>query len=323
MPNPDPLATYARRFTRLKAARRDGEAAPYKPALLLAVIAGIEEGWLTNNRITFSPELIATFRAACDALNASAFFRANQLGLPFYHLSKEVAPFWFLRTHRGLPVAESSSHSLISFKNLRETVEYAYLAPDLWALLLEAPAREVLRQTLLDHYFPATRHRYRPTAGLDELARIRRQMLEEPAAVYADHARATAADDEDVAVRSGVFKRVVLEAYQYTCAISGLQLTSTAAASSPLLDACHIVPWAASYDDTLPNGFALCPNLHRAFDRHLFWIDDEYRVRCADSFQEAGNLTYGIRQFEGKPLRLPRQRAHWPHPENFRRQREA
>ena len=43
------------------------------------------------------------------------------------------------------------------------------------------------------------------------------------------------------------------------------------------------------------NGVALCPNLHRAFDRHLFWIDADYRVR----------------RFEGQALRLPHRPEWW------------
>ncbi len=318
-PAPTTLAAYAQRFTTLNLARRDGQEAPYKPALLLAVIAAIESGALTDNRITFTPELLASFRTTCAELNATTYYRAANFALPFYHLQKDG--FWHLRTYPGLEILVSRSHSLLSFKNLREAVEYAALDPALWALLLQPEPREFLRQTLLRRYFPQTRHHYRPTAGLDEVARIRRQILEEPAALYAQHARATAPDELDTAVRSGVFKREVLTAYQHTCAVSGLQLTSSnPAAPSPLLDACHIVPWALSYDDTLPNGLALCPNLHRAFDRHLFSIDADYRVRCADSFSEAGTAGYGIRQFEGKQLLLPKERAKWPEVENFGRQ---
>ncbi len=67
-----------------------------------------------------------------------------------------------------------------------------------------------------------------------------------------------------------------------------------------------------------PNGLALCPNLHRVSDRHVFSIDADYRVRCADSFSEAGNAEYGVRQFEGKQLLLPKERAKWPGVENLR-----
>lgn len=122
-------------------------------------------------------------------------------------------------------------------------------------------------------------------------------------------------------MRSTLFKRLVLSAYDNTCAISGLQLLSTRSSPVPLLDACHIVPWAVSYNDTLPNGLALCPNLHRAFDRHLFHIDADFRVQVAADFRELGGAGYGIRQFQGQQLRLPQRPEWWPGKENLAAQR--
>jgi putative restriction endonuclease len=204
------LSTYLHRFQRLRVARsRQHGEAPYKPALLLAVLEGIADGSITGNRIV-----------------------------------------------------------------------------------------------------PQTQGRYRARAGEQALTDIRRQMLEEPTALYRRHV--LPADELDLTVRSGLFKRVVLEAYDHTCAVSGLKLLSTRSSPVPLLDACHIVPWAVSHDDTISNGVALCPNLHRAFDRHLFWIDDAYRVRVADDFGELSGADYGIRRFEGQALRLPQRPKWWP-----------
>lgn len=104
-------------------------------------------------------------------------------------------------------------------------------------------------------------------------------------------------------MRSAGFIRGVMKAYQSTCAVSGLQLVSTTGAA-PLLDACHIVPWAVSHDDSIGNGLALCPNLHWAFDQHLFWIDGDYRVRAAEGFEELGGHDYGVQRFNGQQLRL-------------------
>lgn len=40
------------------------------------------------------------------------------------------------------------------------------------------------------------------------------------------------------------------------------------------------------YNDTITNGIALCPNLHRAFDRGLIAIDDNFKVLVSQSFRE-------------------------------------
>jgi putative restriction endonuclease len=303
------LPTYLRRFQKLRVAssRQHGEA-PYKPALLLAVLEGIAEGAITDNRIEITPELIAAFKAICADLSASPLFTATNFALPFYHLRSDG--FWHLHTWPGLEILLTRSGSARSFRHLRDVVAYAAFDADLWALLQVPAHRAALTQALLSRYFPQTQGRYRARAGQEALAGIRRQMLEEPAALYRTHL--LPADELDLSVRSGLFKRVVLEAYDYTCAVSGLQLLSTHSSPVPLLDACHIVPWAVSHDDTISNGVALCPNLHRAFDRHLFWIDDAYRVRVAGNFGELSGADYGVRRFEGQALRLPQRPEWWP-----------
>lgn len=317
VPTPS-LEFYFQRFQKLRVAstRAHGEA-PYKPALLLAVIEGIEAGTITENRIEITAELIATFKTICQALSTSTHFTASNFALPFYHLASDG--FWYLRTWPGLDVLLTKSHSIRSFGHLREVVQCASLDETLWQLLTVPASREALRTALLQRYFAQTQFRYRPAAGAEALATIRNQMLEEPAAVYRMHA--TSSDELDTVVRSSVFKRLVLEAYDSTCAVSGLKLLSTRTGTAPLLDACHIVPWALTQDDTLPNGIALCPNLHRAFDRHLFWVDDDYRVQLATNFSELAGVTHGISQFAGCQLHLPKERFWWPQLKNFQNQR--
>ncbi|GAB3829174.1 HNH endonuclease [Hymenobacter jeollabukensis] len=314
------MTIYLHRFTHLRVARsRQHGEAPYKPALLLAVLEGIEDGSIQDNRIYITPELLAAFRSLCRDLSTSALFRANDFSLPFYHLTGDG--FWHLRTLPGLEVLLTASRSVKSFRSLRDTVEYATLDEELWVLLQAPAAREELRQALLHRYFPQTRGRYQARAGAAEVLALQQHMLAaEPAALY--HVRPQPADELQVAIRSGLFKRVVLDAYDHTCAVTGLKLSSTrSAAPNPLLDACHIVPWAVSQDDSLPNGLALTPTLHRAFDRHLFYIDEDYRVRVAEGFRELAGAAHGLRQFEGQRLHLPANPTWYPSPANLHRQR--
>ena len=88
-----------------------------------------------------------------------------------------------------------------------------------------------------------------------------------------------------------------------------------------MIDACHIVPFAKSHDDTISNGLALCPTLHRAFDRHLIGIDDDYRVVISKSFIERCDSTYSIQQFEDKHILLPSNRKYYPSQENLQKHR--
>jgi putative restriction endonuclease len=86
--------------------------------------------------------------------------------------------------------------------------------------------------------------------------------------------------------------------------------------NASLIDACHIVPFSVSYDDTVTNGIALCPNLHRAFDRGLIAIDDDYSVMVSTSFREE-ETRYSIKTFESKTIKLPSVKNYYPLIENF------
>ncbi|MCB2380056.1 HNH endonuclease [Hymenobacter sp. BT635] len=308
------LSSYLTRFRKLKTSRLGGEEAPYKPALLLAVLEGIESGTIEGNQIIITPELLAAFQSNCRDLSTSGRFRANNFALPFYHLTGEK--FWHLHTHFGQPLVLTASGSPRSLGHLRQVVAYAALDAPLWLLLQDAATRQLFRNALLERYFSQTRFRYRPGAGPETLRDLGQQMLEEPVAVYQTHLNL--ADEVETAVRSAVFKREVLRVYNYTCAISGLQLISTGtSAVAPLLDACHIVPWSVSHDDTIGNGLTLTPTLHRAFDRHLIRIDQDYRVRVADTFRELRGAEHGLLQFEGQKLRLPEREEWWPRQKGF------
>jgi putative restriction endonuclease len=86
--------------------------------------------------------------------------------------------------------------------------------------------------------------------------------------------------------------------------------------NAQLVDACHIVPFSFSNDDTITNGICLSPNLHRAFDRGLLTITEDYIVRISPTVREA-NSPYGIMQFEGKRIELPNALQHYPSVQNL------
>lgn len=83
------------------------------------------------------------------------------------------------------------------------------------------------------------------------------------------------------ALRDTSFKNRVLTCYSYRCAVCGLQLD--------LVEAAHIVPVAepTSTDDT-SNGVSLCALHHRAYDKALVAISDDYHILVSES--EKGRL---------------------------------
>lgn len=311
MPYPD----YRYQFSHLRVDRSRG-IAPHKPVLLLAVLDNIERGLITDNRVIISPELVATFMEVWAMLVKEGPY-APRFALPFFHLKSEG--FWTLVPFPGAEPAVTSSGSIRSFSNLKDTVAWAVIAPDLFAGMCVPVERERLRSVLLETYFPLTRENYRQQRGEEGtyLQELELQALgDHPQAAYS---AATATEEEEIFLRSSAFRKVVPRAYQYTCCISGLRIVS---GSMTFVDACHIVPFSISHDDTIGNGLSLCPNLHRAFDRHLICIDHEYRVRMKFEFFETADTDYGIKKYEGRSLLLPAEKKYWPAQENLTWHRE-
>lgn len=203
-------------------------------------------------------------------------------------------------------------------------MDYASIDSLLSELFKQSDSRAILATVLLEAYFPEAQMSfyeelfYRDETVYAELVNdsaeeYRQKMLQRKATLNEDRY------EEEVFVRSGLFKREIAKIYDNTCSISGLRIVATTSIS--MIDGCHIVPFSKSYNDTLSNGIALCPNLHRAFDRGLISLDDQYRVLVSKNFTESES-DYSIRKYEGKEIILPKNKNCVPGRENMRWHRE-
>ncbi|WP_121353338.1 HNH endonuclease [Flavisolibacter nicotianae] len=298
------LSRYVQKFSKLRVDRSKGKPAPHKPILLLSIIEGLTKNEIGENKIYITPELVATFKDYWHQLVSDTRFTPN-FSLPFYHLKSDG--FWHLQTTVGRELLLTSSHSIKSFSQLKQVVDFAYFNEDLFELLTNAHTRQILKQTLLDVYFNSARL----DASHQLIGAIIDQILHEPSVVY--KTKASTFDEEEVFVRSGVFKKEIPKIYNYTCSISGMRIITDR--DIQMIDACHIVPFSESHDDTIKNGISLCPNLHRAFDRGLISLDAEYRV-LVKPFTEQENF-YSIKQFAGRQILLPTNKNYFPAKENL------
>ncbi len=299
-----PLQEFIKKFTKLRVDRSKGDFAPHKPILLLSIIAEMEAGNINENRIYITPELVARFKDLWQLLAHNTVFIAN-FSLPFYHLKNER--FWRLHTFIGKEIILTSSKSIKSFGYLKDVVDYASFDETLYQLLSLPPSREILKTSLLQHYF----NRGTISPENNTIQEISTQILNDTASIY--KARAEQFDEEEVFVRGGVFKKEIPRIYNYTCCISGMRVM--ASGSIQMIDASHIVPFSESHDDTIGNGISLCPNLHRAFDRYLISISEDYKVLVKPFVEE--NSVYAIKQFEGKEILLPSNKEHFPSQTNL------
>ncbi len=228
--------------------------------------------------------------------------------------------FWFLVTKPGKEISVNSSKSIKSFKNLKESIAFAEIDKELFVLLNDDLTRSLLKEVLLIDYFPSTKANYSSTYINEEDDKIENEILNEPKEDYQSHIlelkRVLDDDDfqEEIFIRSGLFKRTIPKIYNYKCCISGMKIDNTL--NIQMVDACHIIPFSLSFDDTIPNGISLSPNLHRAFDRGLITINKDYIIRVSPTVTE-NDTAHSITHFEGNKIFLPDKVLWYPSPESL------
>ncbi len=299
-------------MVKLKRAYQNG-GAPHKPILLLAILKSVESKVITSNRIYITPELIMNFRELWSKLVTTK--HQMNFALPFFHMQSE--PFWRIITKPGAFVPLTSSHSIKSLGSLNENIQYAEIDKELWDLMLNAQTNLTLTKLLLSTYFSESSN---VTLEYGELHEIEHQIMHDDQYTY----KARILDIENnynneqgqeiLYIRCGIFKREIPKIYNYTCAISKMRIATSS--NAQLVDACHIVPFSVSKNDTITNGISLCPNLHRAFDRGLITIDSSYRVKVSPKLTE-DDSPYSIKQFEGQEIVLPSITSQYPLLENL------
>ena len=304
------LTYYLKKLQSLKIDRSKGAPAPHKPILALSILQSIADGTITENKIYITAELVARFKDNWHLLVHNPRFTSN-FALPFYHLKSEG--WWHLKTYPGKEILLTSSNSIRSFSHLKEAVAYACLSEDFYQIIQVAANREYLMQALMHTYFDHVSGDISTTSGYGIVQQVEKQILHESPATY--KAQTAVADEEEIFIRGGVFKKVVPRVYNYTCCITGMRLVADREVQ--MIDACHIVPFAESHDDTISNGLSLCPNLHRAFDRYLVSIDINYCVLVSPNLSESVG-DYSIKRLTGKRILLPSQKAYFPSIENLK-----
>ena len=281
---------------------------------MLSIIKCYENKIFDSNKIYITPELVGQFKDIWNKLVITN--HAARFALPFYHLKSE--PFWKLYANSGFEKWLLVKSTMRSMNNLQIAVAYAEIDKELFEILQNEEQRKMLSAALLDKYFPATKNNFDDFTGY--LYDITNDILNENRAVYQQkiHALTEKLSEEEfeteIFVRKGIFKQQIAQIYQQTCCISKLKVATTYEIS--VIDACHIIPFSVSHDDTITNGIALSPTLHRAFDRGLLTINQNYEVQISSCFVR-NSQSHFLHQFDGKIINLPKHTAYFPNLEGL------
>ncbi|GAA4059456.1 HNH endonuclease [Flavobacterium chungnamense] len=316
MTNEQVKNTYIKYLTKLNRATNNGVKAPHKPILLLSILQLIRKGEITSNRIFITPELVLAFKS-----NWNTLVTTNNIctfALPFFHLKSE--PFWHLTYLRS---GAGALKSISTLKSLNDTIAFAEIDQPLFLLMADAVTNTMLENILLEFYFPSSTASYLKEASDLQYTlelEIKNQIVNDTKEEYLTKMQSLeeVLTDEEIQeerfIRGGIFKKEIPRIYNHQCCISGMKIQTTS--NAQMVDACHIIPFSISNDDTISNGICLSPNLHRAFDRGLFTINEEYIVRISPSVNES-NSPYGITQFAGKRIDLPKEIKLYPSTQNL------
>jgi putative restriction endonuclease len=270
------------RITALNVWKKGDQRAPHKPLLLLLALGRIH---------TDLPRLIPFDQIETkltQLLEDFGPFRANYYPeLPFWHLQSDQ--IWEMPKTAGV-LTQSGS---ISKKYLRDNHVQAGFTQDVYDLLKANPdlLEQVAMQLLEDHFQPTMYQDILDEVGLDFEATV------QPA-------------NQKRAKRDPTFRRRVLEAYDYRCAICSF---SVRMGNTPVaLEAAHIQWFNRGGPDIESNGLALCSLHHTLLDRGVLAISHEHKIVVSEKANGHDGFQEWVLNFDGKALLKPRNSLYLP-----------
>ena len=292
---------YVNKIKSLRTYRSEGQAAPYKPILLLTVIDLIENGEITKNQIIPSPQLVEGFLRYWNLFGTEN----PRIYRPFFHLKS--GGFWHLYAKPGYESILATTRRFDSMSQFLNVVSFATLDEDLFLILLKLETREAIRQAIIETYFA-------DKAELIESIIVENRQINTIENVLLQTAEnrkiLNTKEIPETPARSAAFRRVIMQLYNYTCAVCRLRILTLDGASG--VDAAHIIPFSISHDDGIGNGLALCKLHHWAFDKGLVSIDDKFCLIISAAFEESGDEAFLLNRYRSRSILLPKQKPFFP-----------
>ena len=310
------LKKYIHKFSHLNVDMAHGPA-PHQPVLLLSIIELIDSGQFSENKIRLCAELAETFLKYWPIVTE----RQPNIAMPFFHLKgKKSTGFWHLHANAGYERELSSARRITGISRLRKLVSHSTLDDELYVLLVDLASREVLRQTLIQTYFPdfedellgliaENRETWEYSQSL--LAGTKLPLVpEQPATLV----------QRKIRIRRAGFRRAIMQLYNYTCAVCKLCIVTATGESAT--DAAHIIPYHELQNDDLRNGLSLCKLHHWAFDQGLISFSNSHRVVVSRELSDQKPTEWMLTELRRKRIQLPNRVQHYPAPDAMAWHRE-
>jgi len=144
------LNKYVEYFSHLNRSVRNGENAPHKLVLLLAVLQRFDLGVYRSTIIPLDEALINAFESLWNKYVKTSTFNPD-VAMPFYHMDSE--PFWSLVPKSQDKIIFSSTPSVRMFNHCFKGAQIDW---DLYNLCKDSSSNDVLRYTLISQLKPST-----------------------------------------------------------------------------------------------------------------------------------------------------------------------
>ena len=281
--------SFEQRLDTLNVWRRGDTRAPHKPLLVLLALGELSQG---RQELPF---------ALCD-IKLTALLR--EFGPPSRTVHPEY-PFWRLQNDglwvvdRDRPMRARSSNSDPPKSELREASARGHFPDDVRRELLAQPHRiGEAAERILHAHFPSSIHS-------DILAAVGLEGFEPRSSETIDTVVRRRRDPN--------FRDAVLMAYQYRCAICGLDLRVGNLTVG--LEAAHIKWHQARGPDIVANGVSMCSLHHKLFDLGAFTLDHASTVMVSEQVNGSARFEEVLLRHHGARMTPPMRAEHLPHPE--------
>jgi putative restriction endonuclease len=281
------MQTVVERLSTLNVWQRGSERAPHKPLLVLLALGALSRG---ERSLSFA-EVETKLGALLKEFGPPR--KATHPEYPFWRLQKDVG-LWVVEVDQALR-ARQSGDDAPTVGELRAAHARGAFSQNVQEELLKEPSSlGAAVHELLEDNFPETLHQdikdavgfVEPEVGLETSQRRRRDPN---------------------------FRNAVLVAYQYRCAVCGLDLR--VGTVSVGLDAAHIKWHQARGPDTVNNGMTLCTLHHKLLDFGAFTIASDHRVLVSEHVNGSRAIDEVLMRHHGVAVSVPRRSEEHPSPE--------
>jgi putative restriction endonuclease len=270
---------YLDKVRRLNVNRQGERRAPHKPLLLLIAIAKLLRG---ERELPFG-DVEALLTPLLQAYAPPVQGRC-QPELPYWHLQTDQ--LWSVPGGDSFPRQAGGFPQMAGLRSSAGHLDEGFAK----ALLSDPALVDAIVALLLDEHFPESLHAdILATIGLD----FSEQTLVADRPLMVGHQRR----------RDPRFRQAVLRAYEHRCAITGFR-----AALGGLYLGCEAahVQWHAHHGpDSVSNGFAVEPTLHKLFDAGAWSLTDDRRVLVSAELTGTDTTVERIRSLHGEAMRAP------------------